>query len=100
MTTSPPAPTYAKGRTATNGAPLALCVALPGSGGPLAAHAPWSTSPLAMGKPCSAHRFPPFAMCLMMRPLLPDLEVGRNRCYVKKFTYDVIFFTYDVTFFT
>ena len=24
----------------------------------------------------------------------------KNRCYVKKFTYDVIFFTYDVTFFT
>ena len=36
----------------------------------------------------------------MMRPLLPGLEVGRNRCYVKKFTYDVIFFTYDVIFFT
>ena len=26
--------------------------------------------------------------------------VGQNRCYVKKFTYDVIFFTYDVIFFT
>ena len=25
---------------------------------------------------------------------------AENRCYVKKFTYDVIFFTYDVTFFT
>ena len=24
----------------------------------------------------------------------------KNRCYVKKFTYDVIFFTYDVIFFT
>ena len=25
---------------------------------------------------------------------------AENRCYVKKFTYDVIFFTYDVIFFT
>ncbi len=25
---------------------------------------------------------------------------AKNRCYVKKFTYDVIFFTYDVSFFT
>ena len=24
----------------------------------------------------------------------------KNRCYVKNFTYDVIFFTYDVIFFT
>ena len=25
---------------------------------------------------------------------------AKNRCYVKKFTYDVSFFTYDVSFFT
>ena len=25
---------------------------------------------------------------------------AKNRCYVKKFTYDVSFFTYDVIFFT
>ena len=28
------------------------------------------------------------------------LAKGERGCYVKKFTYDVIFFTYDVIFFT
>ena len=28
------------------------------------------------------------------------LAIGERGCYVKKFTYDVIFFTYDVIFFT
>ena len=33
---------------------------------------------------------------LFLRPAAPQ----KRRCYVKKFTYDVIFFTYDVIFFT
>ena len=33
-------------------------------------------------------------------PLLTGSGAVENRCYVKKFTNDVIFFTYDVTFFT
>ena len=35
-----------------------------------------------------------------MRPVPTARRPAKNRCYVKKFTYDVIFFTYDVTFFT
>ena len=30
----------------------------------------------------------------------PARRPAENRCYVKNFTYDVIFFTYDVIFFT
>ena len=33
-------------------------------------------------------------------PILTGLGVLKNRCYVKIFTYDVIFFTYDVMIFT
>ena len=32
--------------------------------------------------------------------ILTGLGVLKNRCYVKIFTYDVIYFTYDVIFFT
>ena len=32
--------------------------------------------------------------------ILKGLGVLKNRCYVKIFTYDVIYFTYDVIFFT
>ena len=33
-------------------------------------------------------------------PAFTARRPAENRCYVKKFTYDVIFFTYDVIFFT
>ena len=33
-------------------------------------------------------------------PVSAARRPAENRCYVKKFTYDVIFFTYDVIFFT
>ena len=34
------------------------------------------------------------------RPAFTARRPVENRCYVKNFTYDVIFFTYDVIFFT
>ena len=50
--------------------------------------------------PRRGRKFPRLQVFTPRYPLFTARRPAKNRCYVKKFTNDVIFFTYDVKFFT